>query len=324
MAVPSGTYQTFQQIGIREDLSDEIFLISPTETPFLTGIAKTKATNPFHEWQTDTLAAAAANAAIDVDDASTNTAVPTVRLRNYVQYMTKVPQVSEGAQAVNTAGRADEMDYQVMKRGKELKLDLEFALSRNAASTAGGAASAPTSAGVESWLSSNRTSVQLGTTASTPGYSGTTVAAPTDSSTAGTLTEAALRAVITACYNAGGMPDTLLTGPSTKNKITDAFTGVATRFRDVPSGSKAQIISGVDLYVSNFGDFKLVPSRIVRDVNILVLDMRMWKCAFLIPFTSWELAKTGASMRRQLYVAATLEASNQASSGKVTDINPAL
>lgn len=78
------------------------------------------------------------------------------------------------------------------------------------------------------------------------------------------------------------------------------------------------------LYVSNFGEFKLMPSRIVRDQNILVLDMSMWKCAFLIPFTSWELAKTGASMRRQLYVAATLESSNQAASGKVTDINPAL
>lgn len=324
MAVPSGTFQTFQQIGIREDLSNEIFMISPTETPFLTMIGRTSATNPMHEWQTDVLASAAANAQIDGDDATTNTAVPTVRLRNYVQYMTKVPQVSEGAQAVNTAGRPDEMDYQIMKRGRELKLDLEFMLSRNAASTAGSTGSAPTSAGVESWLSSNKTSVQLGTGATTPGYSGGTVAAPTDSSTAGTLTEAALRAVITACYTSGGTPDTLLVGPSVKNKITDAFTGVATRFRDVPSGSKAQIISGVDLYVSNFGEFKIVPSRIVRDQNILVLDLKMWKCAFLIPFTSWPLAKTGASMRRQLYAAATLEASNQASSGKVTDINPAL
>ena len=324
MAVPSGAFQTYQQIGIREDLSDEIFMISPTETPFLTGIAKTTATNPAHEWQTDALSAAAANAQIDGDDASTNTAVPTVRLRNYVQNLTKVPMVTENAQAVNTAGRADEMDYQVMKRGKELKLDLEFSLSRNAGSTAGSTGSASLSASVESWLSSNRTSVQLGSGATTPGYSGTTVAAPTDSSTAGTLTEAALRAVIQACYSAGGMPDTLLVGPAVKNKITDAFTGIATRFRDVPSGSKAQIISGVDLYVSNFGEFRLVPSRIVRDVNILVLDMKMWKCAFLVPFTSWELAKTGASYRRQLYVAATLEASNQASSGKVTDINPAL
>lgn len=197
--------------------------------------------------QTDVLATPGANANIDGDDATTNTAIPTVRLRNYVQYLSKVPMVSEGAQAVNTAGRADEMDYQVMKRGKEIKLDLEYALSRNQASTAGGASSAPTSAGVESWLSSNKTSVgNPNTLATTPGYSGTTVASPTDASTAGTLTEAACRAVITACYNAGGKPDTMLVGPSVKNKITDAFTGVATRFRDVPSGSKAQIISGVD------------------------------------------------------------------------------
>lgn len=86
MAVPQGTFQSYQAIGNREDLSDVIFDVSPTETPFTTRIAKIKAKAVFHEWQTDALDAAATNAQVEGDDASTNTATPTVRLRNYCQW----------------------------------------------------------------------------------------------------------------------------------------------------------------------------------------------------------------------------------------------
>lgn len=327
MSVPTGTFQTFQQIGTREDLTDEITMISPKQTPFYSAIKRTKATAMLHEWQTDSLAAAATNLNVDGDDANTDTATPTVRLRNYVQFLDKVPQVSEAAQAVDTAGREDEMDYQLMKRGAELKLDLEYALIRNQASSAGSSSVPPAMAGVESWLASNKTSAGQGTAQTTPGYSGGTVAAPTDSTTAGTVTEAMLRAVIQAVYTAGGDGETIMVGPATKNKLTD-FTGVATRYREVPSGRQAQIVSGVDLYVSNFGEHTIVPNRVIaaatsRDKNILVLTMRMWKAAFLIPFTTWDLAKTGASRRKQLYCGVTLEAMNEAASGKVTDVNPA-
>lgn len=327
MAVPAGTFQTFQQIGIREDLTDEIHMITPKDTPFYTGIRRNKATAMLHEWQTDTLDAPAANSAVEGDDASANTATPTVRLRNYVQFLTKVPQVTEAAQAVDTAGREDEMDYQLMKRGAELKKDLEYAMIRNQASSAGSASVPPRMAGVESWLASNKTSVGQGTAQTTPGYSSGTVAAPTDSTTAGTVTEAALKAVILAVYSAGGDGETIMVGPAVKNKMTD-FSGIATRFREVPSGRQGQIISGTDLYVSNFGEHKIIPNRVIaastsRDKNILVLTMRMWKASFLIPFTTWDLAKTGASTRKQLYAGVTLEACNEAASGKVTDINPA-
>jgi Family of unknown function (DUF5309) len=328
MAVPAGTFQTFQQIGIREDLTDEIHMISPKDTPFYSGIRRNKATAMMHEWQTDVLDTPSTNSQVDGDDASSNTATPTIRLRNYVQSLTKVPHVTENAQAVDTAGREDEMDYQLMKRGAELKKDLEYAMIRNQASSAGSATVPARMAGVESWLTSNRTSAGQGTAQTTPGYSGGSVSAPTDSTTAGTVTEALLRAVILSVYTNGGDGETIMVGPAMKNKITD-FSGIATRFREVPSGRQAQITSGVDLYVSNFGEHKIVPNRVIaaapsRDKNILVLTMRMWKASFLIPFTTWDLAKTGASRRKQLYCSATLEACNEAASGKVTDANPAL
>lgn len=324
MSVPTGTFQTFQQIGGREDLSDIIDMLEPTETPFLTGAKKRKVTATYTEWQTDALDAPGANAQIDGDDAATNTATPTVRLRDYVQYLSKTARVSAGAEAVDTAGRKSEMNHQVMKRGKELKVDLEYALVRNQSSTAGSSASAPLMASVESWIKTNYTSVGLGTAQTSPGYASGTVAAPTDSTVVGTLTEAALQAVIQACYVQGGEPDMAMVGPAMKAKISRSFSGIATRFREVSSGRQAQIISGADLYVSDFGELKIIPNRQVRDRTILVLDMSHWAVGSLIPWTSWDLAKTGASTRKQLYGGYTLIALNEKASGKVADASTVL
>jgi hypothetical protein len=58
-------YKTYDTVGIREDLADIIYSISPTETPCYVWVAKTKATNTSHQWQTDALAAVAANAAVE-------------------------------------------------------------------------------------------------------------------------------------------------------------------------------------------------------------------------------------------------------------------
>jgi hypothetical protein len=45
------TYQTHQAVGQREDLTDVIYNISPTETPFMSTVAKSKASGVYHEWQ---------------------------------------------------------------------------------------------------------------------------------------------------------------------------------------------------------------------------------------------------------------------------------
>ena len=324
MSVPTGTMQSFQAVGNREDLSNLIFNISPTEVPFTAACKRTKVKATFHEWQTDSLADAAANAQVQGDDASRSTADPTVRLRNYTQILRKVPAVSETQMAIDTAGRDDELDYQVAKRSKEIRRDLEYAAVRNQASTSGAAGSAATMASVESWIATNKTSAGQGTAQTTPGYASGTVAAPTDSTTAGTVTEAMLKAIIAATWTAGGEPKTLMVGPLTKQKISGSFNGIATRYRDVPSGSQAQVISGVDLYVSDFGEHRLVPNRFMRDRNILVLDMNYWALGELRGFSSQKLAKTGDSESRLIIGEYTLISRNEKASGKVTDIDPAL
>lgn len=324
MAVPSGTFQTFQAIGNREDLSDIINDISPTETPFFTKAKKGKANATYHEWQTDALDAAATNAQVQGNDAVVNTATPTVRLRNYCQILAKTVSVSGTQEAVNKAGRSSEFAYQMAKRSKELKRDLEYALVRNQMSTSGAAGSAAQLASVECWIATNKTSVGTGTAQTTPGYASGTVLAPTDSTVAGSVAETHLKAIIQAAWAAGGDPKLLMVGPATKAKISGAFTGIATRYREVPGRNQGAVVSGVDLYISDFGEHEIVPNRFMRDQNILALDMDYWTVATLRGFQSYDLAKTGDSVKKQLLTEVTLVSNNEKASAKVCDINPAL
>lgn len=322
MAVPAGTYQTYQQIGIREDLTNLIDMISPTDTPFYSSVEKVKATSTLHEWQSDSLAAPGSNIQIEGDDASVQTADPTTRLKNYLQILRKVPGVSGTGQAVNTAGRADEMDYQKMKRGREMKNDIEYALVRNQASSAGSASVGRSLASVESWLATNKTSVGTGTAQTTPGFSGSTVAAPTDSTVTGSVSEAALKSVIKLCWDAGGKPNMIMVASGNKQKLS-TFGGIATQYKENIKGP-ATIVAAADAYVSDFGTFTIVPNHKMRAPTILVLDMDHWRVATLRGITSETLAKTGDSDKSLMLCEVTLESGNEAASGKITDVNPAL
>jgi hypothetical protein len=323
MAVPAATTQTYQQIGIREDLSDVIYDISPTETPVVSRISRVKAKNTNHEWLTDVLAAAASNRRIEGDDATFLTADPRTRLNNYCQISSKPVVVSGTSRAVDTAGLDDEFSYQIAKRGRELKRDIEFAVTQNQASSAGGAGTARSSASMESWIASNRTSVGSGTAQTTPGFSSGTVAAPTDSTVTGTVAEAQLKVVIRECWSVGGQPTMIVVGAATKQKLS-GFSGIATQYRENSGVKQATILAAAAVYVSDFGEFRIVPDRFSRDRTLLGLDMEYWALAELRGMTTQELAKTGDSDKKQLITEWTLEARNEKANFKITDINPAL
>lgn len=326
MAVPAGTFQTHQAIGNKEDVSSIIDNIDPDDTPFISMIGREKVVSVLPEWQTDQLDVPTKNAQVEGDDVSVNTAVPTVRLRNYVQTLAKVVRVSETQRNVEAYGRDDELEYQVEKRMREIKTDLEYSAITNSASSAGSASVARTMAGFESWVATNKTSVGAGTAQTTPGYSNGTVAAPTDSTVSGTVTEAILKGVIQLCYTAGGDPTIIMAGPATKQKVASAFTGLATRYREVGPKQRAQIIAGADWYVSDFGEHKLVPNRVIsrgstsRDRNLLLIDPDHWKLGVLQNWKMKDLAKTGLSDRKIISGEFTLMAMNEKASGKVTDI----
>lgn len=321
MGAPNGTFQTHQSIGNREDLTDMISNIAPTETPFFTRAARVKAKAVYHEHQTDTLAAAATNRHIEGDDSSPNTAVPTVRVGNHCQIFKKTIQVSGTQEVIDKAGRDSEVAYQLMKRGKELKRDIEFALTRNQASSAGGNNTARSLASVESWLATNRTSKGTGTAQSTPGFSGTTVLAPTDSTATSSFTENDLKAMIKEAWSAGGDPRLILVGPTAKQRIS-GFVGIADITKEAGTTARAtRIIGGADVYVSDFGEHVVVASHFSRDQTVLILDMDYWAVAMLRGMQKEKLAKTGDSEKWHLVTELTLESRNEAASAKITDVH---
>ncbi len=323
------TYQTYRQVGIREDLSNEIYDISPMETPVLTMLRKgAPARSTFIEWQKDALAAASGtNRLVEGADASYLTAAPTSRLRNYTQISGKAIIVSGTANAVNTAGREEELAYQIAKRGKEIKRDMETAITGNYASAAGGSATARVSAGMEAWMTTN--TIYGGTAGATDGADGGytaagTVTAATDGSSSNlrTFTEALLKSVLKMCWVSGGQPTTVIVGPFNKQKAS-AFSGITTKYSDfgnnpASSGSLA-IVAAADIYLSDFGKVKIVPNRFSRDRTVLVLDPDYWSLHYLRPFRVESLAKTGDAEKKHMLAEWTLCSKNEGASGKVAD-----
>jgi hypothetical protein len=312
------TFQTYTSIGNREDLSDVIYNISPTETPFMSSIGKTKATATYHEWQTDSLAAAAANAVVEGDTASDITVTPTVRVGNRTQISSKTIKISGTMEAINKAGRKSEKAYQLAKVSAELKRDMEKALLNNTVASAGNATTARTLGGLQTWLNSNF----VGGTNGVAGSLGTTARV---SGTDAAFTEAMIKSAVKSAYTNGGTPTILMTTPTQKVNIS-AFTGVAAQRYMAPSDKPTTIIGAADIYLSDFGTLSVVPNRFMTaDAGdsgevAFVLDPEYAAVAYLRPFQTNELAKSGDADVTQLLVEYTLEVKNQAAHAIIADL----
>lgn len=317
MGQATGTTDTFDLVGLAEDVEDVIFNISPTETPFLTMAKKKKATAVLHQWQTDSLAAAAANRSIEGDDSTYATATPTTLLSNYCQIAKKTVMVSGTADAVRKYGRKEEFAYQMMKKGKELKRDMEFALVQNQVSSAGGSGTARSSAGIENMIT-NRVLPTGNTTGTTPGYAAGVWGAVTDG-TAATLLETDLQSALDLAWQDGGTTDIIMVNSALKRRIAtfagaSAYAGVS-----VNQGRTAQgvIVGGVDLYVSDFGDHAIKLNRYMRTGTTLCLDSQYASVCMLRPIKFEERAKTGDATRGELLVEFCLVADNPDAHSKI-------
>jgi hypothetical protein len=311
MSLPTNTFSVYDAVGNREDLSDEIFMISPTETPFFSAVEKVTASAVLHEWQTDALASVdTSNAVLEGDDATTDASTATVRLGNYCQISDKVARVTGTQEAVDHAGRGSELDYQKMKRGKELKRDIEAILSgTNQARNAGAAATARKVASVLSWIKTNTS--KSGSDPSAADGTGTR----TDS-TQRAFTEAQLKTVLQLAWTEGGRPDMIIVGGFNK-QVFSTFTGRAT---PQENAKDKKIVSSVDVYEGDFGTQKVVASRFSRSRDALVLQPDMWAIAHVRKMVSIPLARTGDSERAQILSEYTLESRNEKASGGVFDL----
>lgn len=306
---------TYDQVGIREDLIDAIYNVDPIETPFLSMAPKVKVKNTLHEWQTDTLDSAADSFAVEGADATFAPADPTVRLNNRTQIMTKTAMISGTLEATDRAGRDREMTYQMLKRGQELKRDMEVALvGTNKPKAVGNATTARQLASFETWLKTNTNRAGNG---ADPTGDGTDDA---DDGTQRAFTEAMLEDVIDKIWNSGGKPDTILVGSFNKRKM-NAFVGRATA-TEHPAKDKS-IISAMDVYVSDYGDLKVVPDRFSRARSALVYQKDKWAVGYLRNMFTKDIAATGDAEKKQILVEYTLVARNEKSSGVVADLTTA-
>jgi hypothetical protein len=314
-------YNAYDAIGQREDLTDVIYDISPTETPFMSSIGKTKATAVYHEWQTDSLAAATTNnAAVEGADASDATLTPTTRLGNYTQILQKTIKVSGTLDTVNKAGRKSEKAFQLAKASNELKRDLETILLANQGRSAGTTNSTARKMGsLLSWIKTN-------TDANTTGDPTTIGVSTRTDGTARTFTEALLKTVVSEVFVSGGSPKILMVGALGKQKVS-SFTGLSAYRYNVnggTGGSQATIVGAADVYLSDFGSMAVVPNRFMRTRDALILDPEYAAIAYLRPFMTNELAKAGDADKTQILVECTLEVKNEAAHGIVADLNMAL
>jgi hypothetical protein len=315
MTTPTSTFVTYQAVGNREDLSDMIYRIDPVDTPFMSGAEKEKATAVNHEWQTQALAPADnTNAQLEGDDPNPNVTTPTVRLGNECQISYKVARVSGTQQAVDHAGRDNELAYQEMLKGLELKRDLETILvGTNQAKVTGNTTTPRKTASVLSWIVSN-------TSKNATGGADPAVADGTGTRTDAAqiaFTEARLKTVLSAIWISGGKPGTIMTGAFNK-QVFSTFTGRSTAIEDAKS---KKIVASVDAYESDFGKLKVVANRFQRPRDVLILEMDKWAVAYLNGrnMISIPLAKTGDSERRQILAEYALVARNEKSSGGVFD-----
>jgi hypothetical protein len=312
------TYQTYTAIGQREDLTDVIYNISPTDTPFMSSIGKTKATATFHEWQTDALAAPALGGAVEGADASSITASPTTRIGNRTQIFTKSVAVAGTLEAVDKAGRKSEKAYQMAKVSAELKRNIELTLLSNQVAAVGNSSTARTMGGLQAWLSTNGDFGVDGVA----GSGGTTARV---NGTNRTFTEAILKTVVAEIYTAGGSPKVLMVNPAHK-QLVSAFAGIAAQRFMAPSDAPTTIIGAADVYMSDFGTISVVPNRFLNSTNsgnetAFVVDPDMAAVAYLRPFETIELAKTGDSEKTQLLAELTLEVKNEAAHGIIADLS---
>lgn len=320
----SGTYSVYDQKGINEDLEQVIYDISPTDTPFISALSRRKVTNIRHEWQTDVLAAAVTtNAVVEGDEATIDSATATVRVSNICQIMDKAIIVSGTARAVDTAGRNDELAYQLQKRGRELKRDMEATFLANQASVYGDDTTARKLGGLQTWLTSNTDRAGGGADG---GYSTSTnlTVAATDA-TAGavrTFTETLLVNAQQDAYNNGGEPTMMLLSPYQKRQFTNStnFPGIADLRSNVPQGKSAAVIGNAEVYLGPFGSLDVVVDRFTRSRDVFLVDPEYAAVGVLRPIQQWELAKTGDADKRQMLTEVTLIVENEAAHAVIADL----
>jgi hypothetical protein len=312
MAQPINSLSSYDVRGIREDLQDMIYDVSPDETPFYSSVSKTKAKNTYHEWQTDALRASADNAHIEGDDTIAEARTATTRLGNYTQIFKNAVSIPDTDESLDKAGRAEEMAHQVMKVAKEQKLDIERALFANQARAAGSDVVARRLAGIPAWLVTNTVN-ETGSSGADPTGDGTN--ARTDDGVPVAFSQARFDQAMRTIWLNGGKPQTVYLSSFQMN-VALGFIGnnnqrITTR--------KGEVDKTMDVYRTPWGTVAFVMSREQRSRDVWIMQDDMWAVGVLRGTKNVALAKTGDSEKRQVVTELTLVCKNERAHGAVLD-----
>ena len=318
--------------NVREDLSDVIYNISPTEVPAQSNFGRGTANQTFKEWQTDALAAAANNAQIDGDEFSGIALDKAERLGNYHQISRKDIVLSRRANIVNKAGRKSEVAYQIAKNGKALRRDVEVGATSRKIAVEGNSTTAMECAGIATWI---RTNIQRGALGTAPTLSNTTEGFPNGNGTAGTaqaLSEADILTIVRNCYDQGGNPNMIMLSTAAKQGMSNFLFSsnsdrIATQYQEQGKNPRGgvTVVGAVDVYVTDFSVLDIVPNRFspsgATATEVFVLDSAFWEFSYLDGYKTETIAKVGDHERRMLLVDWTVCSLNEAASGIVADVN---
>ena len=315
MAAVSGTYRIADAKGLRENLTDMIYDISPKKTPFMSMIGRSKATAVLHEWQLDSLADPdTTNKKAEGNEASFTTPAATTRVGNYCQISDKTAIVSGTLEAVDKAGRKSEMAKQMSKRSAELKRDMEKILLSN--QPASGTDPRATG-GLEAWLKTN--TVFVTSDGSNPSYTTLPNDARGDSASPVTFTEAMLQDAVQQAWESGAEPSILSCGAFNKAKVS-AFNGIASQVMNLNGAKPGTIIGSASVYVSEFGNLKVVANRWQKTSSVYGFDPEYLSVMYLRPFAQEKLAKTGDAEKRLINVEYGLKVHNEAAHFGIFDL----
>lgn len=317
-AVPTNTFTTYGAVGQRENLTDIISNIDPVDTPFFSNISKGDADAKLHEWQTDALAAVdGSNAQLEGDDVGTfDAVVPTARIGNYTQISRKTVVIAETEEEVDKAGRDSEMAFQISKKGKELRRDIETILLQNQGAAAGAVGTARKLGSILAFIKTND---DFGVGGASPSWTNVPTAPRTDG-TQRTFTDVMLKTVMQAGWSEGATFKILMVGAYNKT-LASAFTSIATRTYNLNAvGDTVPVVGSVDVYIGDFHTLNVVPNRFQRGRDALLLDNELISLRYLRKFRTKKLGETGDNMKRLMVVEYTLRVENEKGLGLVADL----
>jgi hypothetical protein len=292
-------FKTYEAIGNREDLTDIIANISPTETPMLSRFGKAKASNTLHEWQTDALSSASGAGVVEGSDVETTALTATARVGSYTQISQRKFRVSNTTQAMNPAGRANEYTYQMSKALKELATDMELSLHDNTGFS-GNATAARTLKGVRAAVTTNLVTADA---------TGSTSALSRDQ----------INTLLRTIWAQGGNPNAIYVNGRQKERIGALTTPIT---RNIDASTK-RFTSVVNVYDSDYGQLDIILDRYATTTEVLALQENQFKVAYLRPVHSQPLPDNGGGPKGKVEAEYTLQYGNEKASGKITGLSAA-